>query len=334
MYVAAAIGVLALAPGLIGAIAATSASVLLECLPYLAASVLLAPILGRFAHAATAFAGCGCGRAPGALSLPAAVATAALFGPIVAIVRFIAALLAWRFAGRDDHDHASSLLDELQRLTPSAVLCGVIVTAIPAIHLASISPIVLFFGGAAFGALGAPCTLGGIALASALHAHAPLVSYGMLCTTGFPISFSRLRVASSPFFTALRSFIHACRFHWRAQHSFASIRLLSLALLIVVVIGAPQPSYRANETTLADLYPGERLSFTGVYSRGALVRYAITCCRADAAPVSIRLLNRQRVRDGEWVRAKGVIIRDGPRLELSPTTVISVAPPNDPFLYR
>jgi hypothetical protein len=339
MFVALVIGFLALAPELARAILASSASVLLECLPYLAASVVLAPLFGRFADAATAFAGCGCGNAPGALSLPAALATAALFGPVVAIARFIAALVAWRIAVVEEHVHERSLLHELHRLAPSALTCGVVVTALPSLHLTVVPVLVLFFCGALIGALATPCTLGGIALASTFYSAAPALSYGVLFTSGI-ITFRVHHVVDR-----VRRRVIACRSNARAsthddstRRMFVTLRLpriaLPIALVVAIVIGAPMPPASVNETTLTDLYPGERLSFTGMYVDGTLMRYAITCCRADAAPVSIRLLNRLRVPNRIWVRADGVIARSGACLVLSASKIATIAPPSDPFLYR
>ena len=62
-------------------------------------------------------------------------------------------------------------------------------------------------------------------------------------------------------------------------------------MLAGVMVAAPPPAYTMTETTLTDLFPGERLDFTGRLARNgdsaALVRYAITCCRADATPVAV-----------------------------------------------
>jgi uncharacterized membrane protein YcgQ (UPF0703/DUF1980 family) len=80
------------------------------------------------------------------------------------------------------------------------------------------------------------------------------------------------------------------------------------------------------------------LTFTGVLTRdgpaAALVRYAITCCRADAAPVVVRLAHPPRFAPGTWLRANGTIeTRAGePRLDVAHVTAI--APPTDPFIYR
>jgi len=105
-----------------------------------------------------------------------------------------------------------------------------------------------------------------------------------------------------------------------------------------VLIGAPAPSYRATETTLADLFPGEQLSFTGRLTRqgarAALVRYAITCCRADAAPIAVRVDPPPRDSDGAWLRVVGNVESVGGKLRLVPRSVAHIAPPTDPFIYR
>lgn len=109
-------------------------------------------------------------------------------------------------------------------------------------------------------------------------------------------------------------------------------------MLAGAVAGAAPPSYRATETTLADLYPGERLSFTGRLTRedshAALVRYAITCCRADAAPVVIRLASAPHAADGTWLRVTGSVEETAGRLALAPVSITPIAPPSDPFIYR
>jgi hypothetical protein len=92
IYVALLVACIAAAPELTRAALASAAAVLFETLPFTAAAALLAPLLGRFAPAVVAFAGCGCGPGPGARSIPAAVACAAVFGPHVALARWIAAI--------------------------------------------------------------------------------------------------------------------------------------------------------------------------------------------------------------------------------------------------
>jgi hypothetical protein len=116
--------------------------------------------------------------------------------------------------------------------------------------------------------------------------------------------------------------------------------VLPLALLGALVAGSPLPRERIDVTNLSAAYPGATLQFTGTAEkRGArtvLVRYAITCCRADATPVSLLTEHRLRVRNGTWVEASGTIVRDGgsDRLVLRPEQWRAVAQPADPFVYR
>ncbi len=65
-----------------------------------------------------------------------------------------------------------------------------------------------------------------------------------------------------------------------------------------------------------------------------LVRYAITCCRADATPVGIRLDRPIDRPDGTWIEADGVVAADARGLLLSVRTAREVSVPADPFLYR
>jgi hypothetical protein len=337
IYVAAALALVALAPETMRSLLVCAASVLLESLPYLAAGALLAPLFGRHARHLVALAGCGCGDAPGALSLPAAFATALLFGPWVAIVRFAAgALLHIRSRG-ESHTHPMSLAEELHRLAPSAALCAVVVTFLPRVDLMHVPAFTLFLGGALVGAFATPCVLGGVALAASLHSHSPFAAWGVLCTTGLPItSFLRSRAGLLHGNTVHHSCIRAWRSRLHAVPSDVSRWRVAppVAILLAIIIGAPAPAYTANENTMSDLYPGERLSFTGAYSRGTLVRYAITCCRADAAPVVIRLAHSPNVQENDWIHASGVIVRNGTMLALNAQRVDRVAPPSDPFLYR
>ncbi len=334
IYVAATVAFAALDPETMRGLLAAAASVLLECVPYLAVGVVLGPLLGRYARWATGLFGCGCGPLPGALSLPAAAMTAMLFGSWIALAR-VAAALAFALANRSrEHARGETLLDQLYRLAPSAALCAIVVTVLPRIDDSHIPALALFLAGAAIGAFATPCTLGGIALAASLHAHAPFASYGLLCTTGLPISLWLLHARSSLGKAAPHSSIHACRSRLPEPQSSVRSWVVPAALLLTAIIGAPQPVYRANETTLADLYPGERLSFTGAYERGSLVRYAITCCRADAAPVAVMLASPQRIRDGTWIVADGSIVRRNSQLLLAANRTRIIAPPRDPFIYR
>jgi hypothetical protein len=125
---------------------------------------------------------------------------------------------------------------------------------------------------------------------------------------------------------------------WRARHvRVARESIVAVALVAAVALGAPAPHYVAGDTTLADGFPGERLTFIGVYLRtpSSLVRYAITCCRADAAPIVVRLTHPLALRPRTWVRVSGRLQaarRDS--LRLVPENVRAIAPPSDPFVYR
>ena len=116
----------------------------------------------------------------------------------------------------------------------------------------------------------------------------------------------------------------------------AAVRVAPAIVLAGAFAGAPPPQYWANETTLAGLFAGERLSFTGQLSHGdVLVRYAITCCRADAVPIAVRLARTLAYRDGTWLRADGAMTtgRNGALL-LNPAAMRRVSAPLDPFVYR
>ncbi len=88
-------------PDTLRAALVASASTLFEATPFLLAGVLLASLLRRRSRA-VAYLGCGCGSGPSARSLPAAAATWMLFGPLVAIARFAAAIVAAKLFCRRD----------------------------------------------------------------------------------------------------------------------------------------------------------------------------------------------------------------------------------------
>ncbi|MFI5389617.1 MAG: hypothetical protein ACHQY2_07830, partial [Candidatus Eremiobacterales bacterium] len=117
-----------------------------------------------------------------------------------------------------------------------------------------------------------------------------------------------------------------------------SAALAPAMMCVALVLGAPTPPYRATATTLADAFAGEPLVFTGVvtrrYSATALVRYAITCCRADAAPVVVRLTRDVDARDGTWLSAQGTLVDRNGQLQLRADRSEPLVPPTDPFLYR
>jgi hypothetical protein len=368
--VALAVAIAAIAPEFVRSALACFASIVLESVPYIAGSVLLVPVAGRFARPLTAYLGCGCGAGPAARSVPAALATAALFGPAIAIARLCAAAAVAKFSGEETHAaHGSELLDELRRLAPAAFLSAAVTPLTHAIALQNAPAALGFAAGAVLGTFASPCALGGVALAASLHAVAPAAGFGALCTTGIidvrafhrgdrhhardPWAHIILAIACA--IVAARTgaaLVHpriapvlalvavfSCISAWRARHSSAmATRAIPALVLAAVVIGAPAPTYRATETTLAGAFAGERVDFTGVAvyepARSALVRYAITCCRADATPVVLALDRSTRSEQGRWLHAGGILEDGDGGLRLHVQQLVAVPPPSDPFIYR
>jgi uncharacterized membrane protein YcgQ (UPF0703/DUF1980 family) len=79
--------------------------------------------------------------------------------------------------------------------------------------------------------------------------------------------------------------------------------------------------------------------FTGVVRRARdgtwlVVRYAITCCRADAAPEALALERDPSLPDGVWASIDGAYVA-GPRgLRVRARSLLPIAAPRDPFIYR
>ncbi len=127
----------------------------------------------------------------------------------------------------------------------------------------------------------------------------------------------------------------------RARSRARTNALVPLLMLGSLVVVPRPPVYRADATRLDDAFPGERLSFIGVAntapgSHSTLTRYAITCCRLDATPVSVRLDRRlDGSLEGRWIAANGTLINSGVAgLELRPEQIHVIGEPADPFLYR
>jgi hypothetical protein len=165
------------------------------------------------------------------------------------------------------------------------------------------------------------------------------LGYGMLATALFAVGIHRgnglvhpvIGIALLPCAAGCAAFA----FRYRRQ-ALRAARVAPALMLAGSFAGAPAPQYRASETTMSGLFAGERLTFTGVLSHGDVVaRYAITCCRADAAPVAVRLSRRLSFGDGSWLRVDGAIVTaaDG-ALRLEPASVRRIDPPADPFVYR
>jgi hypothetical protein len=363
-----AIAVIAIAPQSAMTVSAAATSVVLEALPYLAVAAIAAPVVGRFARVLVAYAGCGCTAGPSARSIPAAIATAALFGLPVAAARVVVASLAARMTATKNHDAHVDVLGDVAALLPAALLAAVIMLVLPVLPLAALPVAALFVGGAILGVVASPCALGGVALAASLHARSPVAAAGVLCTAGLlpnlwrrhahdamhdPWAYGALGLACALVAAqhggmlvhprmAIPLALTACMclvLAWRVRsHRARAPRWFAFAALAAVVIGAPAPLYRGTETTLADGFAGERVDFTGVavaeHGNSALVRYAITCCRADAAPVAVALDRNLAGESGRWMRASGTLERDGTQLRLHAEQLTPIAPPADPFVYR
>ncbi len=224
--------------------------------------------------------------------------------------------------------------------------------------------------GAILGFFAAPCALGSVAIAGALRTQSPLAAFGFLAVAGvldlriwfhphrhavakdglayILLTVAALLIASEHGATLVHPRIAiALGISSLAAAGFAvarrtaingSARWIPAIMLAALVIGAPQPAYHGTETNLSDAFAGERVDFTGQFLRSngsaTLVRYAITCCRADAQPVAIALDGRIRAPNRAWVHAQGVL-RAGPAgLYLAPQRYAIETPPLDPFVYR
>ncbi|HUZ49729.1 MAG TPA: hypothetical protein VMW12_08330 [Candidatus Dormibacteraeota bacterium] len=374
LYCTAGLAALAVLPlGAARSVLAGTAAILLEAAPFLCIGSLLGRIAAR--RDAVAFAGCGCGRGPSARSIPATLATGVLFGPFVAAARFIAAtFIARRIALRPaahGHAHESGLLDELLALLPAAVLAALVAQAAPFIALNKLTPAIQLLCGVALGFFASPCALGAVAFAAALRVQSSLAAWAYLAIAGIfdvhafrarkrmsqcghdPTAYVLLACAfaivaarrgdalvhplfAAPFVATALVAMYAAWMH-RRSHS-ARARIVPALVLAASVLAAPAPQYRATETTMAQLFPGERLAFTGTLVRharnDALVRYAITCCRADAQPVAVRLSQPLPYAAGTWIHAEGRIVRRDDQLVLVPLTSRAIPPPTDPFVYR
>ncbi len=356
---------------------ATAAASLFEGTPFILAAMLLPALLSRIPGAAARgwtsllpLLGCGCEGGPSARSLPAALAAAAAFGPIPALLRFVAAMLCARVLRSRSCDHADPLPAQLAALLPAGLCAGIVLHLLGNLDLARVPPLLQFVAGIAFGFLAAPCALGAVWIAAALHVRAASAAAGLLCVCGIADLRALVRVrgaraghdalayataAVALLVVAARggdSLVHprfavplgccalACValavIHRNAHCTQA--RLAPIIMLAGALLGAPAPIYNVTETTMTDLFPGEHLTFTGTLVHGvgtdALVRFAITCCRADAAPVVVRLTSSVPLRSGTWIRADGTIVRSGDELRLASQHIEPIAPPGDPFIYR
>jgi hypothetical protein len=378
LFVAAFAGAAMLAsPDVLRSALATSASALFEATPFLLAGIALS----RIARGpALAYLGCGCGAGPSARSLPAAAAAWLVFGPAIAVARFVAAVVVARFVvrfarrfathcNRPAHDTPQPLR-ELAAVLPAALIAGATNQLVSIVDVGAMPPFAHAFGGALLGFAMAPCALGVVAVAGALHARAPLAAASFLCVAGIAdlrafagarslgardhdaLAYALLAIAlgivawrhgDALVHPAIATALAACcaativlAVRYRREQN-ARARLAPTFMLIGALVAAPPPTYHATETTLRDLFPGEHLTFTGRVTRdahaAALVRYAITCCRADAAPVVVRLARAPALASGTWLRVDGVIETRAGNAQLVAKQVERIAPPADPFVY-
>jgi hypothetical protein len=329
----------------------------LESLPLLALSAFMTPLLGTRARSVAGFFGCGCGAAAPARSIPAAILTAAAFGPFAAFARVAAATMV----PSRGHEHEFDAAAELEQLVPAAVAAGIVSAVIPHTWFAALPALAAFIAGAAAGTLASPCALGGVALAASLKSTSPFAAYGVLCTSGI-IDAWRLRavrqkkpgdrvtyaaLASACAFVALGHGAALLHPNWTVPLAAAAalfalrIRVraprnpraaaLAAALVAAAIVGAPVPPIATSATTLSGAYAGERLSFSGIARGRSLARYAITCCRADAQPM-VLAIDRAPLA-GVWYRASGTLELHRGMLQLHVDRLTAIAPPPDPFVY-
>jgi hypothetical protein len=361
-------------PGGIRSALAASASALVEATPFLFASMALSLLLKGRCRAAD-YLGCGCGTGPSARSLPATAATWLLFGPYVALARFGAASIAGRIISRSvthcsaDGAREARPLDQLAAVLPAAVLAGAAAQFGALFDSGHRSAIESALGGALFGFIAAPCGIGAVAVAGALRERDPVAAAGFLCVAGIvdlramrgrshgnggADVFAYLMLAAAlgivasrhgdalvhPAFAsplALCAIAAMCLALVTGRQRRAGVRVAPAVMLAGALLGAPPPRYNATETTMRDLFAGERLSFTGTLVRrsgtGAIVRYAITCCRADASPIAVRLEHTPPYETGTWLHADGVVEDRNGAMQLQVQHIQRVAPPADPFVY-
>lgn len=283
----------------------------------------------------------------------------------------LAARALSRIVKRCDTGHHSdpSLTAELAALLPATILAGAATLLVSRFDPAALWPIGSALFGGALGFVAAPCGFGAVALAGALRIRAPLAAAGFLCVAGI-VDVRALRRSSqralehdafayvilaialavvawrkgdalvNPAFTAALALCACaaavCAAIYRRRRC-TSARLAPALMLVGALLGAPPPQYTATETTMGDLFAGEHLVFTGTLVRdahaSAVVRYAITCCRADAAPRVVRLDRSPPYPAGTWLRAEGTVENHGSDLRLALQRVERVPAPNDPFVY-
>lgn len=355
------------------ALLVTSAATLFESAPFILAALVLTQTPVRWSARIDGYLGCGCGGGPSARSLPAAAAACLVFGPLVAGARLAAAIVVERLLSRKRscRHHRGSLLCELHAVLVPAIAGAGAVLFLPAIFQTHAGRTAPFAVGAVAAFLTSPCALGTVGLAASLRSVLPAASAGFLCVAGVldartwlrrgvgsgeehdTLAYATLALACAlvaarsaggllnPRFTialwccAFAAAFFAYRFR---AHRCARLRIAPAIMLSGALLAAPMPQYHATETSLGDGFAGERLDFTGVLTRtggaATLVRYAITCCRADASPIVVRLLHVPSRGMNGWVRARGTLVLRQNDLQLRVDAITPISAPDDPFVYR
>jgi len=255
---------------------------------------------------------------------------------------------------------------DLFSLLPFAIASGVFFGTIPLQSTAATHPILGILCAAIAAFCASPCGFGALALAVTLQHGAPLAAAALLCIAGVcdlrALRIIRVRDAPAYAIAATACFLLALhhgnalvnpRFivplfcstaalaylAWRHRTERAPLaRWAPVLMLAMSIVSAPPPTYFATETTLGDAFAGEALTFRGAVASGnghtSLVRYAVTCCRADAQPVSVRLTAPLREADGAWISASGRLVTTNGALAFRVDRYERVAAPADPFVYR
>ena len=189
VYAVAALAVVSVSsPDAVRAALAACASALFEATPFLIAGVALSRMLAR--RRIVEYLGCGCGDGPSARSLPAAIATWLLFGPSIAVARFIAASFVERLLHRSAGRRATlstvspTLLNQLAALLPAAIVAGAAIQFAGTLNLERLAPGLSAALGGLLGFTAAPCGLGAIVIAGALRVRAPIAAATFLCVAG------------------------------------------------------------------------------------------------------------------------------------------------------
>ncbi|HET7813782.1 MAG TPA: hypothetical protein VFL13_05365 [Candidatus Baltobacteraceae bacterium] len=351
------------------ALLAASAATLLECVPFALAAAVLSHRLPPRVSRMVPYLGCGCGTGPSARSIPGALATALLFGPVAALLRLAGAAAAGRALKPrgvcEPHDDAPLLT--LFALLPACGGAALVSHVGPAVFgLHAWAP--AFAVGVLAGFLAAPCALGAPALAAAIRSASPAAAIGFLCVAGIADvrtftwrrrshqhsghdALAYLLLALGCALTALRggaqlvhpffapplaacAIVFAIAAYRHRTLRAPRLRIAPAIVLAAVFVSSPPPEYHATETTLGDAFSGERVDFTGIATQTGnattLVRYAITCCRADAAPIVVRLSKARPALHG-WMHARGTL---NASLALDVQKLRPVTAPLDPFVYR